>query len=523
MKRTLAIFLVMATLFLLTACSKTNAPAASTTSATNATAKSQIKRGGTLTIAKTTNITSLDPSKTSSIDNDGTVLAQIFESLLEQDAKGNLIPGLAESYEVSADTLAITFKLRKDVTFHDGTKFNAAAAKACLDRYLSKESAHVNYTSELTAIKSVDAVDDYAIRLNLSTPDATLPTSMSGVSGWMISPESIKKGIVATKPAGTGAFKVSEYVEGDHATFVPYEGYYLKGEDGKPLPYLDKLVIRFITDDNVKATNLQSGDIDGVDYHSSTNSLKKAQADKNLNSYSVPAASNYFVSFNLNDTVLDNLKLRQAIAYAVNRQELIDVVLEGYGTIAPFVVQKSQWYYSDYNPYSYDLNKAKSLLAEAGYPNGLTLKMYYISREPDNTMVQLLQQQLKKVGITMQLEGMDRLAWIDLVRTKRSGALGFGVLANFGFEASRQYTSTLYYLAPTKVTGISDILAKTKKIFDKNERLKLLNEFQKSYLDNCYHLFVAQAPRYTSYNKKVQNLSHYWFTAAKYNQVWLDK
>ena len=536
MKRALAILLVFASLFSIAACcSGTNEEVLATDDDASASVESPatevsaaetgngIKRGGVLTVAKMTNITSLDPTKSSSIDNDGFVLAQIFETLLRQDEEGNIIDGLAESYEVAEDGLSITFKLREDVVFHDGEKFNAEAAKFNLDWYISEECGHINYSSELTYVDSIDLIDEYTIRMNMSAVDASILASMTGLCGYMISPKTIKEGTIATNPAGTGAFKVKEYVEGDHVTLEAFENYYRMGEDGKPLPYLDEVVIKIMTDDAVRSANLESGDIDGVDYHGSTNSILKFENKEGFQSHTVPSVNNYFVSFNLNNEVLADIRVRQAMAYAVDRQEFIDVVLEGYGTTVPFVVRKDQWYYSDYNPYTYDPEKAKELLAEAGYADGLTVKMYYISREPDATAVQLIQAQFAEVGITMELEGMDRLAWIDLVRTQKSGELGFGVLANFGYDASRQFNSTTYYVDTTKATRLTELLPKTRASFDRDERLESLHEYQKEYLDNCYHLFVGQNQRITSYKDTVQNMNYHWYAVAKYDEVWLSE
>jgi len=239
--------------------------------------------------------------------------------------------------------------------------------------------------------------------------------------------------------------------------------------------------------------------------------------------YQFPYASNYFMSFNLNNEVLDNTLVRQAISYGINRQQFVDIVLEGYGVVAPFVGRADQWYYSDYNPYTYNPEKAKAMLAEAGYADGLDLTLSYIAREPDATMVQLVQAQLKDIGINIQLEGLERLAWIDLIRTQHGGELGFGVLGNNSMDPSRQYNSTMNYLEPTKIQHMKKLLEPAKRTFDVTERKTILDEYAKTYLDNAYHVFFAQKPNYTSFREDVKGLKIFWLASLDFSEVWFDR
>lgn len=495
----------------------------STTVFAEAAESPQVKRGGILTVPKTNALTSLDPTRSTAFAaEDGIVLMQIYETLLDFDENNNLCGRLAERFEVSDDNTVITFYLRQDVTFHDGEKFNAEAVKANIDWIISEECAHPSYAAELTAIVGCEVIDEYTCRLILSKPDATVLPALANQPGVMQSPKTIAEKTSAVAPAGTGPFRLKTHVEGAYVYLEANPDYYRNGVDGKPLPYLDEVHIIQMNDDSVKSANLRSGDLDGLDYHSSTYSLIKAESWGNMNTIQFPYASNYFISFNLNNPILDNELVRKAISFAVNRQQVIDVVLEGYGIITPFVGQPHQWYYSDYSPYTYDLEKAKALLAEAGYADGLELTLSYIAREPDATMCQLLQAQLKEVGITVKLEALERLAWIDLIRTQHGGELGFGVLGNNGMDPSRQYNSTTNYLEPTKVQHLKDLVAPAKETFVQAERKPILDAYQKAYLDGAYHVFVAQKPNYTSFRKGVEGLKVFWLAALDFSEVWLN-
>lgn len=483
----------------------------------------QVKRGGILTVNKTNKLTSLDPTRSTAFaSEDGIVLMQIYETLLDRDENDNICGNLAESFEVVDDNLSIVFHLRQGIKFHDGDVWNAEAMKANIDWIISPECGHPSFDAELSNIVSCEVIDEYTCKLILKQVDATVLPALANQCGVMQSPTSLANKNSATKPAGTGPFRLKEYVEGAYVYLEANPDYYRMGVDGKPLPYLDEVHILNITDDAVKIANLQSGDLDGLDYHSSTYSLMQAESWGNMKTYQFPYASNYFISFNLNNEILNDVRVRQAISYAVNAQQIVDVVFEGYGTVAPFVGVATQWYYSDYTPYSYNPSKAKELLAEAGYVDGLSLTLSYIAREPDATVCQLVQAQLKDVGITIKLEGLERLAWIDLIRTQHGGELGSGVLGNNGMDPSRQYNSTMNYLEPTKVTDLKALLASAKATFDVEERKAIFAEYQRTYLDGAYHVFIGQKPLYTSFRSGVMDYSYYWFSSPDFKNVWLN-
>lgn len=489
-------------------------------------ATSTVTRGGELVIAKSNKMTTFYPPHTNTRVEDGYVYFQIFETLLTYDTSGNIVPCLATEWNFSEDNLHLTFTLRDDVKFHDGTDFNADAVKYILDWYTNPDCAHVYYDRELAYIESIDKVDDYTICINFTKSDAAILSSMAGICGIMLSPASLETyGVegLAVRAVGTGPFMLEEYVEGDHVTLVRNENYYLIGEDGESLPYLDKLTFRIMTDDSVKTTNLQSGDIDMVDYHSSTNSVMKAQSMAHLTTVQAPNRETYFMCFNLNDEMLANKLVRQAVSYAVNRQELLDVVLEGIGILEPFDTAAEQWYYSDYTPYTYDPEKAKELLTEAGYPDGVTITLSYIAREPDNTMVQLIQEQVKASNITLELESMERLAWIEKIRTNRAGQMGIGVIAIQGLDPNLQLGSTLVYLEQSKIQYYLDLLASAKDVTDQEARKAIIAQFQKEYLDDALHVILGQKPRYVSFTSRLQNMTFLPFGAAMYKYAWLTE
>lgn len=470
-----------------------------------------IVRGGTLVSAITTKCSNLNPTKTSSRADDRYLLGQIYEPLIGIDESGNFIPWLATSWQMSDTKLTLT--LRDDVVFHDGTKFNAQAVKKVLEWYLSPECKHI-YRSEISDIASIEVVDEYTVQLNLSAPNASLIGALSNVAGYMISPAAIEKygSDLSLYTCGTGPFILKEAIEGDHYTLVRNENYYLKGEDGKALPYLDEIVIRIIGDDSVKTTNLQTGDIDLVDWDNSFSSTLTLQNDPNMET-KVTAATDFYVFWiNTADAQLKDLRVRQALAYSLDRGEIVVAMTEGLGSTGLFLATEKQWFFSDYNPYSYNPEKAKALLAEAGYADGITITMRYISREPDNTVAQLVQAQMKKCGINLKIEAMDKVAWVDLHSTKNGGELGFAKCAAPRVDPYQQYAQMTNYITKNAESfeqygkRLIELLENSKKTFDIDARKAYLAEFQKVDLDNCENIFLYSKPRYTTWNNRVKGV-----------------
>lgn len=491
----------------MTSCGTKSKPESSN-SAPNA-PKGDVVRGGTLVAGKGPKWSTLDPTKSNARADDFNVTGQVYESLLGMDDSGNLIPSLAESWDVKDDK-TIIFKLKKGVKFHDGTNFNAQAAKFVLDWYKSKECNPI-FASEIVEISSVDVVDEYTIKISLSEPTATILSALSNYAGIMISPEAIKKygKDLSRNAVGTGPFKVKEAIEGDHITLVRNENYHVMGVDGKPLPYLDEVVVKIIPDDNVKATNLQSGSIDIVDFLTTT-SIEKLKTVKGKALYKTPSVDIFSMFPNTNFKPLDNVKVRQAIAYAINKEEMAKVLTRGLGSPSNYVAVKGQWFYSSSDPYKYDPAKAKALLAEAGYPNGFSIKLQSIAREPDNTIIQLVQSQLKEVGINITLEPMERLAWVDLYTKKLTGEIGLAKLTSPRVDAYVQINTNMgaktnANYSQYKGEEFNKLLEASKKTYNVEERKKLLLQAQDVYLRDAATIFMYEMPRYDAYDEKVKD------------------
>lgn len=536
MKKLLCILLALVMILTMAACGSNSNSEESNTQAAEKTEggenvsaapsdESGIVRGGTLKVGKGILLSTLDPTKVTARDSDYDVICQIYEPLVRADANGNLVSGLAESWDIVDDT-TIVFHLRTDVKFHDGTEFNADAVKANFDYYMD-EAVGAIFASELKCVESVEVVDSAAVQINLNQPSSTFIMDLTNYSGLMIAPSALAQGAeyLASNACGTGPFKVADYAEGVSITLEANQDYYLDGEDGQPLPYLDRVEITMITDQTTKVNSLLAGDIHLTDYLTTTG-IEQLETNSNFTLQRIATSDIYTLFCQIDDEVLSNQKVRQALAYAIDRDALADVITRGYGFASNWACDPDQWFYSDYTPYTYDIEKAKSLLAEAGYPDGVTLTMQCISREPDNTVMQVLQQQVAAAGITLVLESMERTEWVSIWTTEHTGQLGLAKMTvprvdayvqlntNMGATSANNYSTY-------KGEEFNTLLQSLSGIYDIEEQKEALQKAQEVYLNDCASIFLYQMPRYDAYASNVQNFTTLALGAWDLSQIWL--
>jgi len=332
----------------------------------------------------------------------GSAVQHILETLLRADKNGDVCPWLAESYEIADDMMSITFKLRKGIKFHDGSDFNAEVVKWNLDNWIDAKAQPF--------WKSVDIIDDYTVRVNLTMWRNTVPLSFcEGIAPvLMISKEAFdKNGMewVQVNPVGTGPFKFVSFTPDVSLKAVKNPDYWVEGK-----PYLDAVEITFIGDPTTMEMMLKSGDID----MGGTN-LNKAAGYEELgfNVFVTPEAIWNLVPDTANpDSPWANKKVREAVEYAIDRESIAKIL--GYGYLeAPYqIAPRSSLAYDPDFPWKrkYDPEKARQLLSEAGYPDGFDTTIIIFPPAGDDYIL-LVQAYLSQVGIKVNLEHTDFGKW----------------------------------------------------------------------------------------------------------------
>ena len=393
----------------------TSAPVApgSTAAATAAPAPAQTgaqpRRGGTLTIGTTADVVTLDPAVGGGIPADN-VMALLFDQLVKITPDQKIVPDLATSWSV--DNLNWTFKLRQGVKFHDGTPFNAQAVKAYFDRLLGPEKP--NRSSRwVPYLDSVEVVDDNTVRFKTKFPDPFFLNRLADDSGFIPSPAAQAQygKDVAKHPVGTGPFKFKDWVVDQQVTVVRNDDYW--GDKA----YLDSVIFRPIPEAGARAIALQSGDVQ-LAAAIAPEQLPQVQADPNLTTQSRASILYLTVGMNNLKKPFDDVRVRQAMNYAIDQQSIAKNIYEGLAEPVSGAIPPDATGFSQVNGLGYNPEKAKQLLAEAGYPNGFSATLTTPKgRYPkDFEFSQAVQQQLKAVGVDIKLDSVEWARYLELVR-----------------------------------------------------------------------------------------------------------
>jgi len=367
--------------------------------------------GGTVTYAAGADPDSLDPANAESNPSEA-VNRMMYENLARFDEKLRIVPGLATEWKQSKDGLTWTFNLRKGVKFHDGTPFNAEAVKVFIERMIGPEkpSRAGLYTP---FVNTVDVVDEFTVRINLKAPFAFFLNNLAHSASGIISPAALKAygKDISRRAVGTGPFKFVEWVHGDHLTMVRNDEYW----GGKPR--LDKITVKTVKEDSARVMMLQSGDAQLI-VRIPSEDIPRLEKDPNIKLDSTETLRVLYLGFNCAKKPFTDIRVRQAISYAIDKESIVKNIYQGRALVASGMVAPLTTGYFPVKGYSCDPEKAKKLLAEAGFPKGLKAKLWSPQgRYPkDFEMAQAIQQQLKKVGVDCTLDTMEWAAYLAALR-----------------------------------------------------------------------------------------------------------
>ena len=367
--------------------------------------------GGTVVYAAGADPDNLDPANAESNPSEA-VNRMMYENLVRFDEKLKIAPGLATRWEQARDGMSWTFWLRKGVKFHDGTLFNAEAVKVFFERMIGPEkpSRAGLYTP---FVNSVTVLDEYSVRINLKAPFSFLLNNIAHSASGIISPAALKAygKDISRRAVGTGPFKFVEWVHGDHLTMVRNDDYW----GGKP--YLDTITVKTVKEDSARVMMLQSGDAQLI-VRIPSEDIPRLEKDPHVKLDSTETLRVLYVQINCARKPFNDVRVRQAIAHAIDKESIVKNIYQGRALVAQGMVAPLTTGYSPVRGLPYDPDRARKLLAEAGFPNGLKAKLWSPQgRYPkDFEMAQAIQQQLKKVGINCTLDTMEWAAYLTALR-----------------------------------------------------------------------------------------------------------
>lgn len=332
------------------------------------------------------------------------VYASLCDKLVDITPDLKIIPALASGWEWSDDGKELIMTLREGVVFHDGTPFNAAAVAANIDRSKNLETSRRK--SEVKSIESWEVVDDYTIKLILAQPDATLIAQFADRSGMMLSPTAFEAAgeDFGLNPVCAGPFKFKERIQQDRIVLDKFDDYYRADEIN-----VDSVTFLPIPDTTVRLANLRAGDLDMLERLAATD-VSSVEEDDGLQLQNATSLGYQGITINVgngdraNNPLGQNNLIRQALSHAIDRAALNQVVFEGaFETGNQPYSPGSPWYNSAFPVPERDIEKAKALLAEAGYPDGLTIEVQVANNPVQTQVMQVIQAMAAEAGITIEL------------------------------------------------------------------------------------------------------------------------
>ncbi len=488
---------------------------------------SAVTRGGTLNFGRSSDSQFLDPVFNHS-NSDIWVLTNIYDTLLQPSSNGKgVTPGLAQSYVVAPDKMSMKLTLRPNIKFADGSPITGTDVKWSLDR--ARDPNNGAWYGLLKSISSISTSGN-TVTLNLKYPDLTLPAALATFNA-AIMPQKLvstapganaqdKAKAFAEKPIGSGPFVISEWKRGSYMVLKRNPYYWKRGEDGKSLPYLDSVRFEVIPDDNTRILKLQAGELQGAESIPFSR-VAEMKANPKLNMMLFSSTKTTDVIMNnrpkLKDgspNPLSDVRVRQALNYAVNRNALIKLVTSDNGKpMVSFISSATPLFDKTQRGFNYDPNKAKALLAAAGYKNGFDVTSMASSGSADDlALLTALQQMWGAVGVRLKIEQLD-----SATKSARYLANDFQMrTGGWTDDIGDPNQVTAYYAvygeAEAAHTGfkndtITKLFDASEKETSRTNRASLYRQIQSIYTQNAPIVYLYESPYAVALSKSVKNFN----------------
>ncbi|PYG01595.1 peptide/nickel transport system substrate-binding protein [Georgenia satyanarayanai] len=334
------------------------------------------------------------------------VLENVFDTLVQPDENLEMVPALAESWTTSEDQLTWTFTLREGVTWHDGSPFTADDVAYSFNRIIDEELAN---SWRFSAVESVEATDESTVTITVSSPSPNLLANIGGFKGVaIVQQENVESGDIGTAPVGTGPFRVERYATGESIELVANEDYW----DGAPS--VAGVTFEFIPEPTTAVAALQAGEIHWTD-NLPPQQVASLSADDTIELGQVGSNDYWYLALNQDAEPYDDVEVRQAISYAIDREAITEATMYGNATVNQTAIPESSSFYTPYDRYSHDVEQARSLLEGAGVAEGdITLDLMVASDYPETVQAaQIIESQLSEVGIAVEIRTLDFGTWLD--------------------------------------------------------------------------------------------------------------
>lgn len=513
--RTRAVTLLLAAMMLLlAACGQSSAPQGEDGEPAE-TGEEPAGEPKVLIVAHGTDTETLDPHKGTSSPT-FTVLSHTFETLFELDLDGKIVPKLAESMDVNEDSTVFTIRLKEGINFSDGTPFNAEAVKANLERILDPEG-EFPYAELLEPVKEINVLDEYTVQLVTAEPFGPMAQHLAHEAYAMVSPAVLAQGddAVLRNPVGTGPFLIEDWRQGEEVVLVKNPNYW--GEPAK----LDRVIFRVVADES-RVVELEAGTID-VATRVPPSEVERLEADPNITIDRTTIMRSIFIYLNAQREPFNDVRVRQAFNYAVNKEAIVENLLAGAGEPMTSPVPPGVFGYSPQTPYEYDPDRARQLLEEAGFDFNQTITLYHPTGRytQDALVADAVRADLARIGVKVELQTMEWGQYVEMFLTPFEenkilmGMLGWGVAtgdadyALYPMFHSRSWPGNDFNVGFYANEEVDRLLDAARTTADPEERARLYADAQKIIWEEAPWLFLHNEAVITAMRSNVTGfISH---------------
>ncbi len=437
----------------------------------------------------------LDPTGGAAAAIDEVVYANIFEGLTRFASDGSIVPGLASEWEISDDGLTYTFKLREGVSFHDGATLEASDVVFSIERAQAEDSTNAQ-KALFADIASVEAVDDLTVKLTLSQPNGNMLFNLAWGDAIIVDPASVEGN--ANTPIGTGPFTFTNWVKGDSVTITKNASYW-----GEPVK-LETATFKFISDPTAAFAAMMAGDIDAFPNFPAPENLPQFDADPRFEVLVGSTEGETILSTNNKMPPFDNPLVRKAVAHAIDRQAIIDGAMFGYGTpIGTHFAPHNPAYVDLTGDSDYDPEKAKALLAEAGFTDGFTTTLKLPPPSYARRGGEIIAAQLREIGIQTEISNLEWAQWLEQVF--RGKDFGLTIVSHTEPMDIGIYARPDYYFQ-YQSDAFNGIMEDLNATTDPDKRTSLMQDAQRQIASDNVNGYLFQLAKTGVRNAKLQGL-----------------
>lgn len=476
-------------------------------------------RGGTLRAAISADPVNLDPHLSSAYST-FQVLENVYNQLVGLDEGLQVVPEVAESWTVSDDMLTYTFTLREGVTFHNGRELTADDVVYSYERILDPETQS-GWAYLLEPVDTITAPDPRTVVITTKNVYAPLLTKLADQGTAIVPREEVEAGTLGEHPIGTGPFVFVEFVPADHLTLQRNENYWEEG-----LPYLDEIIYRPIPDETVKQTNLETQNVDWVDSVPAQDANRLMESP-DLEVEAVAGTSYTYLGVNTTREPLNDMRVRQAISYALDREEIAAIALYDLAAGSQSPVPEGNFWRSEYAPYTHDLDKARQLLEEAGLGDGFAVEFMPAQDYPETVRAaEAAQAQLADVGIEATLRPLEWSTWLD---EEGQGNFDMYVCGWIGmvdpddYFYAQHYTDQIFNFTGYSNPELDALLDQGRQTLDQDERKQIYDQIQQILIDDLPYIVMFTTTNVNAWQPYVEGYVTRPDSRIIFKETWLDQ